>query len=225
MKHLTYVFLLLFTLSYPLYKSFEDKVQYSKKWKALFPAILLSAIVFITWDVWFTRIGIWGFNTDYTLGIYILRLPLEEWLFFFIVPFSCVFIYEVMNYFVKKDVLQPYTKMISFGLIALLLVVAGLHLDRFYTAVTLLSLAFFLIIHTFILNSPYLGRYYLAWAVCILPFLFVNGILTAAPVLIYNNLENINLRIYTIPVEDLFYGMLQFLLVITVYEYLKTRPR
>lgn len=223
MKHLTYAFLLLFTLSYPLFKSFEQKVAYHKKWKQLFPAIIVSAIVFIAWDVWFTGIGIWSFNPEYLLGIYILNLPLEEWLFFLIVPFSCVFIYEVMNYFVKREIPLLYSRIITALLVIFLLAAAFMNSDKLYTLITFTALAAFLILHQFVWRSSYLGRYYIAWLVCLLPFLIVNGVLTAMPVLIYNNLENINVRIYTIPLEDLFYGMLQFLLVITIYEYLKSK--
>lgn len=223
MKHLTYVFLLLFTLSYPLFKSFEQKVAYHKKWKQLFPAIIVSAIVFIAWDVWFTGIGIWSFNPEYLLGIYILNLPLEEWLFFLIVPFSCVFIYEVMNYFVKREIPLLYSRIITALLVIFLLAAAFMNSDKLYTLITFAALAAFLILHQFVWRSSYLGRYYIAWLVCLLPFLIVNGVLTAMPVLIYNNLENINVRIYTIPLEDLFYGMLQFMLVITIYEYLKSK--
>ncbi|MCW3101669.1 MAG: lycopene cyclase domain protein [Bacteroidetes bacterium] len=222
MKQFTYLLVLAFTLSYPLYKSFEDKVAFHKKWKALFPAILVSAVVFIAWDIWFAGMHIWSFKPEYTLGIFFWGLPLEEWLFFFIVPYSCVFIYEVMNYFVKKDVLAPYTKLISIVLIALLVITAALHTDRFYTLFTFVMLAAFLIIQQFILKSAWMGRYYLAWTVCIIPFLLVNGVLTST-VLVYDNLENLGLRIYTIPLEDAFYGMLQFLLVIGIYEYLKTK--
>jgi lycopene cyclase domain-containing protein len=214
-----------FTLSYPLYKSFEDKIAYYKKWKALFPAIIISAIVFIAWDIWFTNIGVWRFNPDFVLGIFVLNLPIEEWLFFLIVPFSCVFIYEVLNYFIKKEISAFYVDFISYALISYLLIIAGMNLDKFHTSVTFISLALFLLLHKFVLRSSYLGRYYVAWAVCFIPFLIVNGVLTAMPVLIYNNLENLNIRIYTIPLEDVFYGMLQLLLVITIYEYLKNKRK
>ncbi|HEX8517620.1 MAG TPA: lycopene cyclase domain-containing protein [Bacteroidia bacterium] len=225
MKQFTYLFLLIFTLSYPLYKSFEGKIAYHKKWKTLFPAILLSAVIFISWDIWFTSIGVWEFNEEYVLGIFLLNLPLEEWLFFFIVPFSCVFIYEVMNYFVPRDVLAPYVRIITFILIAFLALTAFFNTEKIYTFISFISLASFLLLHLVFIRSAYLGRYYLAWLICTLPFLLVNGVLTAMPVLIYNNPDNLNIRIYTIPVEDLFYGMLQFLLVITVYEYLKIKDK
>jgi lycopene cyclase domain-containing protein len=218
--HYTYLLLLVFSLAYPLLRSFEKKISYYKKWKYLFPGIFLSAAFFILWDIWFTSIGIWKFNPEFVLGFYILKLPVEEWLFFLIVPFSCVFIYEVLNYFVKKDILGSFAKPLTFILVTFLLIVAGANIDRLYTAVTFISLAAFLLLHLFIFRSDYLGRFYLAWAVCAVPFFIVNGFLTSMPVLIYNNLENLNIRIYTIPVEDFFYGMLNILQVITVYEYL-----
>lgn len=223
--HYLYLLLLLFTISYPLFKSFEDKIRFYKKWNYLFPAIVISAVFFIAWDIWFTCIGVWKFNPDYVLGFYILKLPIEEWLFFFITPFSCVFIYEVMNYFIKKDVPAKQSKYITIILAIGLLLLAILYHDRLYTFIDFLFLSLFLFIHQFIIRSNYLGRFYITWAVCIIPFLLVNGVITGMPIVIYDNLYNTSFRIYTIPIEDLFYGMLNILQVITVYEYLKQKNR
>ena len=223
--HLTYVFTLAFTLSYPLYKSFESRVQFHKQWRFLLPAIFISAIIFIAWDIWFTEISIWSFNRDYLLGWFIAGLPIEEWLFFFITPFSCVFIYEVLNYFVKKDIIAPYAKGISITLISTLLISGFMNTSRTYTSIVFITLALVLLLLQFILKSAYLPRFYLPWAVCMIPFLLVNGVLTAMPVIRYNELHILNLRIFTIPIEDVFYGMLNVLMVIAIYEYLKTRKQ
>ncbi len=223
MAHYIYLALILFTLSYPLYKSFEEKINYVSKWKFLFPAIISSAIFFIAWDIWFTKIGVWKFNPDYILGIYILNLPIEEWLFFIVIPFACIFIYEVMNYFVKKDVLKNYTPLITIVLVIFLVAFSVIYADRIYTFITFSLLAFFLLTHQYVIKSDYLGKFYLAWLICIIPFLIVNGVLTAMPVLIYNNAENMAIRIITIPLEDFFYGMLNILQVVTVYELLKKK--
>lgn len=223
--HYSYLLILAFTLSYPLFKSFEDKIQFYKKWDSLFPAIVISAVLFIAWDVWFTDSGVWEFNPDYVWGHYVFNLPIEECLFFLITPFSCVFIYEVLNYFVKKDVLAKSTKYINTILALVLIIIAVINYNRLYTFVDFTLLGIFLLIHQYIIKSAYLSRFYLTWLVCIVPFLIVNGLITGLPIVIYDNLYNLNIRIYTIPIEDLFYGMLNILLVISIYEYLKQRKK
>lgn len=223
--HYYYFFLLAFTLSYPLFKSFETKIQFYKKWNSLFPAIAISAIPFILWDIWFTKIGVWHFNPDYVAGAFIAGLPIEEWLFFYITPFSCVFIHEVLIYFVKKDVFAPSVKYINTILGLSLIAIALLNHHRIYTLLDFGLLGIFLLIHQYIFKSNYLGRFYLTWFVCIVPFLLVNGFITGLPIVIYDNLHNLNIRIYTIPIEDLFYGMMHTLLVISIYEYLKQRTK
>jgi hypothetical protein len=219
----TYLLLIIFSIAYPLFKSFENKIQFHTKWKFLFPGIILSATFFIIWDVWFTSIGIWSFSPAYVLGFNIINLPFEEWLFFIAIPFACVFIYEVLNYFIKKDILAKQSKAITILLVTSLITFAIIYHDKLYTVVTFSLLAFFLLLHLFVFKSKYLGRFYISWLVCLLPFALVNGVLTAMPVLIYNNLQNTGIRLYTIPLEDIFYGMLNFLQVITVYEMLKNQ--
>ena len=130
MEKYLYLGILLFAISYPLAQSFEHRIRYASQWKYLFPALVVTAAFFIVWDVWFTNLGVWEFNTRYVLGFFFLDLPIEEWLFFFIVPFSSVFIYEVLIYFFPKDHFLPFGKAFVWVLAPLLLVLAVLHLDK-----------------------------------------------------------------------------------------------
>jgi lycopene cyclase domain-containing protein len=72
-----------------------------------------------------------------------------------------------------------------------------------------------------------MGRFYLAYAVILIPFFIVNGILTGSfieqEVVWYNNEENLGVRIGTVPVEDIFYGMLLILMNVVIYEWLQEK--
>ncbi|HJW27819.1 MAG TPA: lycopene cyclase domain-containing protein, partial [Saprospiraceae bacterium] len=73
-----------------------------------------------------------------------------------------------------------------------------------------------------ILKCRWLGTAYIVYLILILPFLVVNGILTGTgldePIVWYNNAENLNLRLLSIPVEDFFYGFFLFLLTAFFFE-------
>ena len=136
-----YLGLMILSAAYPIAQSFEWRLRYYKKWRYLIPAILVMMIIFIPWDIWFTDRGIWWFNDKYISGIRIFLLPIEEWLFFIIVPFACVFIYEVLNYYIKKDFLRPVTNYVFILLSIILATLAVLYMDRTYTVVIFLSTA------------------------------------------------------------------------------------
>jgi lycopene cyclase domain-containing protein len=76
---------------------------------------------------------------------------------------------------------------------------------------------------------PFMGRFYFAFVVLLIPFFLINGILTgsfiAEPVVMYNNEENLGIRLGTIPLEDVVYGLLMLLLPITIWEKLEERDQ
>ncbi|MGZ5283774.1 MAG: lycopene cyclase domain-containing protein, partial [Bacteroidia bacterium] len=168
--------------------------------------------------------GVWQFNEKYILGIKILELPMEEWLFFFTVPYACVFIYEVLPKYFSSPFPHKASK-IFFIILAVLLLVFGLiFIGRIYTSTVFVFTALFIFLCMVWLKPPHWGNFLLAYLVQIIPFLIVNGILTALPVVMYNNAENLGLRIYTIPAEDTIYSMLLLLMNIAFFEYLRKAP-
>ncbi len=227
MEKYLYLGVLLFAISYPLAQSFEHRIRYASKWKYLFPGLVLTAAFFIVWDIWFTNLGVWEFNSRYVLGFFYLDLPIEEWLFFLIVPFSSIFIYEVLIYFFPKDHFLPFAKAFVWVLAPLLLVLAVLHLDKWYTSVNFFIGALTLIVHYLIFKEKYLGRFIFAYLVHLIPLMLCNGILTGGlteePVVIYNNAENLGIRIWTVPIEDLVYSLILFLMNISIFEFLRNR--
>lgn len=214
----TYLWLNIIALAFPLVLSFDKKVAFWKKWKYFLPAMLISGAIFIIWDIWFTRIGVWSFNAEYLTGIYLFNLPVEEWLFFFTIPYACVFIYECIKCWFDVNMGKNLVRNLSLVLSLGFLLLALLYANRLYTLITFSGLSLFLVLHLYLFRHKYLRNFYPAYALAVLPFFFINGILTAYPVVQYNDLENLSLRIGSIPFEDFFYGMLLILLNVSLFE-------
>ncbi|WP_430972416.1 lycopene cyclase domain-containing protein [Sunxiuqinia rutila] len=222
LQHFTYAGLLLGTLAIPLALSFDQKVRFWTKWKYLFPAILITAILFIYWDIQFTKAGIWSFNHDYVLGYFYKGLPLEEWLFFLIVPYACLFIYEVLKAYLQAYEFPRIFAALSLGLIVLFGLLSFFHQSQLYTFFNFLFAAVYLG-YTIFRNRfrQHLSKFFFTYLITLIPFLLVNGALTAIPVVEYHSEHILNIRAFTIPVEDFGYLFLLLLMNTTIYETLK----
>jgi lycopene cyclase domain-containing protein len=212
------------SLAGPLCLSFDKKVAFYRQWKALFGAMILPALFYIIWDMIFTKSGVWSFNPAYITGIKLYNLPIEEVMFFFVVPYCCVFIYAcIRNYFPKiKD--YNFASYIFFLMACMLISIGILHHEQLYTFYTfILCGCGMLLTYYFKKKIPgfNISAFLISYMIILIPFLIVNGLLTAIPVVIYNNNENLTIRIHTIPVEDVFYGMLLILGNVVGYERLK----
>ncbi len=218
----TYLLINIFSILIPLLFSFEKRLSFYKLWKALFPAILITGSFFIVWDHYMTLWNVWQFNPAYVLGINVWGLPIEEWLFFLTIPYSCLFIYESLNFLIKKDHLLRFSKNFSIVLIVILSITALLNTDKSYTWIKL-SLAALMLVFVVLKKFPFMGKFYRAYLVSLIPFLIVNGILTSLPVVIYNDAENLGIRIFTIPVEDTMYSLLLLLMNVVLFEFFKKK--
>jgi lycopene cyclase domain-containing protein len=217
-----YLLLDLGSVLFPFLWSFERRLRFFTKWRGLFKGIGVMALVFLVWDGVFTQYGVWGFSKRYTIGTTMLGMPVEEWLFFVCITYACLFLYEVMHYALKRDVLGTVARPLSIALMVLLLLVGCQNLHRLYTSITCLSTVALLAIHVFHLRSTYLGRFYLGYVLSLVPFFVVNGILTGwllpEPIVWYNDAENLGIRMGSIPVEDSVYLLFMLLLTTTFYE-------
>lgn len=219
-----YFGLMLFSLSYPLAQSFEHRLQLYKNWKAIFSGTAIMMLLFVPWDIWFTDMGVWWFRDDYITGFKVFQLPIEEWLFFIIVPYACIFSYEVLNYFIKKDVFRSIAKPFFLALSPTLAVLAVVYYPNYYTSITF-SLTAVACLFAGLNNPAWLGRFLMMYIVIWVPFILINGTLTgnftANPVVNYNPAEIIGFRVTTVPIEDSIYNLLMLFIVVSVYEKLK----
>jgi lycopene cyclase domain-containing protein len=226
MTKYTYLLVNLGTIIIPFIFSFHPKLNFHKAWKAFFPAVAITALVFILWDSYFTWLGVWGFNEQYLTGIQIGNLPLEELLFFFCIPYACVFTYHCLDILIKKFPASG-EKLITPLFIALLVIIGALHYEKLYPSYTFISFAVLLAATKYIFKVAWLHKFYWVYTILLIPFLIVNGILTGTglenPVVWYNDQENLGIRIGTIPVEDIFYGMEMILMNLLIFKSLLSR--
>jgi len=218
-----YLWVMLGSIAVPLLRSFESqRVKFYQGFKPMFIGIAAVGALFIAWDMIFTHQGFWGFNPKYLSGVYLYNLPVEEVMFFVVIPYCFLFSYEVLNYFIPKDYLGKYAQSISLYLLTFSSVMAILHYQKWYTLTTAIFLAICMAYVTYVHKPVWLGRFYLSWIVILIPFFIVNGILTGTgpsePIVWYNEAQFLGYRMLSIPVEDTFYGMGMLLAVTIIYE-------
>ena len=206
----TYLLINFFTVIICFIFSFHPRIRFYKHFGAFIKSSSLVALVFIIWDIWFTKNGVWWFNYDYLIGIKIFDLPLEEILFFICIPFSCVFTYFCLDQFFKLD-WKPIPERIFVISSAIIYLFAAVFFhDRIYTLVTFSSAAISLLVLYFVFKVNWIGKASFIYLILMPGFLSVNGILTGtgldSPIVNYNPTGFIGLRILTIPIEDAFYG-------------------
>jgi lycopene cyclase domain-containing protein len=219
--HSEYLLFNLIVISGPFFLSFDRKVAFYKKWPAVFLAILPAFIIFLTWDTLVTGRH-WWFNPAFTLDVRFFGLPPGEILFFITVPYSSLFVWEVLAaYFRNKQIPNLY----FFRLFLFILLIPGIIFflaRREYTGLVLVVISLVALgdwlLKTDIFLQLRTGQYLMLLTMLMLIF---NGYLTARPVVLYNPAYQLNIRIFTIPLEDFFYGYSHIFLTTIVYEKLK----
>jgi lycopene cyclase domain-containing protein len=224
---MTYLLVNLATLILPLAFSFLPRIRYTREWKVLFPSLVVTGSVFVAWDALFASQGVWSFDAAYLLGPTFFGLPLEEYLFFICIPYACLF-----TWFVLRNTLLAglrggrYFFPVTAGVSVLMAALAVWHYDRWYTLTAFGSCALALLGALRYLRNGLAG-FLASYAVLLVPFFAVNGILTGSflghVVVRYNDAENLGIRLLTIPVEDVFYGLSLLLWTVLLMEWFRKK--
>jgi lycopene cyclase domain-containing protein len=226
---INYLILDALIILFPFLLSFKWKFAYFRYYKALFPAIFVVGLGYIIWDAIVTARGDWWFNYQYLSGITIIGLPLEEILFFIVVPYSCIFIYENLEFFFPDKTIR-FPRSFSAFLFIIFFIGGLLFYQQDYTILALMSCGFFFLFVTFFSPSVVHSRnYWLYIGISMIPFVIFNYLLTSIPIVLYNSNaiwggDGLwNGRFITIPLEDFFYNFSMLSFYLLVYVYFKKR--
>ena len=229
MVQLNYLLLDFIIIIFPLILSFKWKFKYYKFFKPLAASILIVGITYIIWDIIVTYRGDWFFNDEFLSGIYFptkeIGLPIEEIMFFIVVPFACIFIYENLVYFIK-DKKIPFNKYFYVAIAVVFIILGIIYRNQDYTILSMFSCALFFILAPTLLPDLLKSRnYWFYILLSFIPFMIFNYLLTSLIVVSYNPAAiwggdgAWNGRFFTIPIEDFFYNfsMLSFYLMVYLY--------
>lgn len=220
-----YLLLLLGSLIVPLIFSFENSMAFYRQWRYVWPAIIVVALFFVAADVLMTLMGVWGFNPKYHLNINVLHLPLEEWLFFVTIPYASLFVHYVVQFYWPQARVNPKVgRGLIFTLLILFALLGASFYDKVYT-IYVSGLMIIALIWALFDRSLVINRFFVTFLILLIPFVVVNAILTGTgiegEVVWYNNQENLNIRLLTIPVEDFAYAFSMILFNLLLIERLK----
>ncbi|MGH8909370.1 MAG: lycopene cyclase domain-containing protein [Egibacteraceae bacterium] len=65
--------------------------------RRLLASLSCAGVAFVTWDLVGARLGHWGYNPAYVTGLEVVGLPIEEYLFFIVVPLCGILAYEAVR--------------------------------------------------------------------------------------------------------------------------------
>lgn len=190
----------------------------TKKWRQLLAGYGTISLIFIVWDILASAAGHWGFSTRYAIPFRFVGLPIEEYLFFFTVPFACMLVWDMLS--VSKARAQKKYLLSYFSIWWLLS--AGLLIfgwERGYTRAAALSV---LLTSGLLMNygTTLLKQQRFLWYQATVLFLFIvcNMYLTALPIITYGSQAIMGWRFVTIPIEDFLFNFALLNTFLLVYE-------
>lgn len=230
-----YLIFNIIVLSGPLFFGSLKKFYFLNKFRKAIISISISAIPFLIWDFAVAERH-WFFADQYTLGFRIFGLPIEEILFFFTVPYACLFTWQMVKKYLNTNgsnnstnednnniFLQHEKKSIIlfFFTLTILIIaaVAALFAGKEYTAIALIYFSLSILFDRYwgskIIFTKSFGIYFLFVSIFTLIF---NGYLTWRPIVTYDEMYQMGFRVFTIPIEDFFFGFALMILSTSLFE-------
>ena len=98
----SYVAMLLFVIVGSWWLEFAFKIKVLRRPRILISSIFPVSVFFLLWDAFAINQDHWTFDRDQILGIFgPLNIPLEEYLFFLIIPMAAVLTLEGVKVVMK----------------------------------------------------------------------------------------------------------------------------
>ena len=102
MQQLNYLGVLAFIGACAIFITLTFRIRVKKFWKIFLATDLLILAIYLAWDYWAIYQGNWYFDTEQILDVYLFgKIPVEEILFFIIVPLTTLLTYLALTKITK----------------------------------------------------------------------------------------------------------------------------
>lgn len=186
--------------------SFLTPFRKFRNFRPLALSIITVAPFFIVWDHFAVIYGTWEFNRAMVLNLFVFKLPLEEILFFIVVPFSTIIIMEILIPFSEKRFKIKYVYNIMI-LLSVIFIITGLfNLDKSYTSVVCFFASGSMIIA--VASKAKIVERFTFWLyilISYIPFIIFDHIMVTLPIFVYGRGAIVGIRIFSIPIEEYLY--------------------
>lgn len=215
-----YLIFNLLVLAGPLGLSFWHRTKFVHLWPLAFLAVALPGVPYLVWDALVTGRH-WEFNEAFSLPVRWWGLPPGEWLFFVTVPFACIFAWRFLIK-PERGQARPARRWIYIAGALLLPIGVALGADgKEYTALALIALGLSALLDRALNTGVLVHSRYPQFVALLMALTFVfNGYLTARPVVLYDAAFQLDVRVWTIPIEDFVYGLSLVNFSVTLFEML-----
>lgn len=195
-------------------------------WRRYFPDVrgLVFVWLFVStpWlllDVWQHAAGFWHYNPQFVSTLLVINVPLEEGLFFYLVPLACLTVWQMVCRHRLMVLAWPgYLVVMSLFLLGFVMIgIYGIFMP-FRSLIDLVAMVVAYGLLWFFMRHHGGRGMILSWtAVVGVLFMISNTVLTALPIVEYNDTVMVPWRIGTIPVSDVYYNFGFLWLVLLVY--------
>lgn len=102
MAQFHYLFVLGFIAFCAIAVTLTFRLRVPRFWRNFLLADISILVIYLNWDYWAIRKGNWDFDREQILGFYLFgNIPVEEVLFFIIVPLMTVIVYTTLMKLIK----------------------------------------------------------------------------------------------------------------------------
>ncbi|WP_410220178.1 lycopene cyclase domain-containing protein [Pedobacter sp.] len=218
-----FLFIGLAALIFPVLFLADKKITLKKLLK---PIIWASATAFVPYSlltVFFASAGIWVYEDQYLLKIFVSHVPVEHYLLNFALCFSGAMVYSYVNQKFSNNNLQKYSLALSNLLLGVCVafIFFGHKFSFTLIAFSLMLLILFLVEYVGKLRFMY--RFYRSFLLMLVPVIIVFGLLKALHIVIYPYTDALKVATFGGVTENAVLFFAIFLLCIYTYEAVKQK--